>query len=91
MYIMSSIIIVKSNYKWIFSKGARSSDARALQGYLNLVQDGIFDILTEEAVKMFQDKYHLHINDIAGGQKHYWTQWNIKIICTKTKRDEKNQ
>lgn len=40
----------------ILSKGTRGSDVRTLQAYLNLIQDGIFGVLTEEAVKAFQTK-----------------------------------
>lgn len=36
------------------SKGTRGSAVRTLQAYLNLIQDGVFGILTEEAVKAFQ-------------------------------------
>lgn len=35
-------------------KGCRGSDVKTLQGYLNLIQDGIFGVLTEESVKEFQ-------------------------------------
>ena len=36
------------------SKGTRGSEVKTLQGYLNLIQDGIFGVLTEESVKEFQ-------------------------------------
>ena len=35
-------------------KGCRGSEVKTLQGYLNLIQDGIFGVLTEESVKEFQ-------------------------------------
>lgn len=48
------------------SKGTRGSDVRTLQAYLNLIQDGIFGILTEEAVKAFQTKNDLKADGIVG-------------------------
>lgn len=38
----------------IYKKGSRGSEVKTLQGYLNLIQDGIFGVLTEESVKEFQ-------------------------------------
>lgn len=35
-------------------KGCIGSEVKTLQGYLNLIQDGIFVVLTEESVKYFQ-------------------------------------
>ena len=35
-------------------KGCRGSEVKTLQGCLNLIQDGIFGVLTEESVKEFQ-------------------------------------
>lgn len=48
------------------SKGTRGSDVRTLQAYLNLIQDGIFGVLTEEAVKAFQTKNGLKVDGIVG-------------------------
>ena len=35
-------------------KGCRGSEVKTLQGYLNMIQDGIFGVLTKESVKQFQ-------------------------------------
>lgn len=50
----------------ILKKGTRSSDVRTLQGCLNLIQDGIFGALTEEAVKVFQNEHLLTVDGIVG-------------------------
>ena len=44
-------------------KGCRGSEVKTLQGYLNLIQDGIFGVLTEESVKEFQSSNGLTADD----------------------------
>lgn len=44
-------------------KGCRGSEVKTLQGYLNLIQDGIFGVLTEESVKEFQISKGLTADD----------------------------
>lgn len=47
-------------------KGCKGSDVKVLQGYLNLIQDGIFGDLTEEVVKAFQQSHGLTADGIVG-------------------------
>ena len=44
-------------------KGCRGSEVKTLHGYLNLIQDGIFGVLTEETVKEFQSSRRLTADD----------------------------
>lgn len=44
-------------------KGCRGSEVKTLQGYLNLIQDGIFGVLTEESAKEFQSSNGLTADD----------------------------
>lgn len=44
-------------------KGCRGSEIKTLQGCLNLIQDGIFGVLTEESVKEFQSSIVLTAYD----------------------------
>ena len=44
-------------------KGCRGSEVKTLQGCLNLIQDGIFGVLTEESVKEFQISKGLTADD----------------------------
>ena len=47
-------------------KGSRGNDVKTLQSKLNLIADGIFGSLTEEAVKEFQKKNGLTADGIVG-------------------------
>ena len=47
-------------------KGCRGSDVKTLQLYLNLIQDGIFGVLTEESVKEFQSSNGLTADGVVG-------------------------
>lgn len=47
-------------------KGSRGDDVKTLQRKLNLVADGIFGPLTEEAVREFQNLHGLTVDGIAG-------------------------
>lgn len=67
------------------SKGTQGSDVRTLQAYLNLIQDGIFGILTEEVVKAFQTKKGLKADGIVGP-----LTWE-KIIATETIKKSKRK
>lgn len=49
-------------------KGSRGEDVRTLQKKLNLVADGIFGTLTEEAVKEFQKSRGLTADGIVGAK-----------------------
>lgn len=46
--------------------GSRGNDVKILQGVLNLIQDGIFGPLTQEAVKEFQKSNRLVPDGIVG-------------------------
>lgn len=46
--------------------GSRGNDVRTLQSKLNLIPDGIFGKITEEAVKDFQKKNNLTADGIVG-------------------------
>lgn len=46
--------------------GSRGADVKVLQTKLNLIPDGIFGPLTEEAVKAFQKKVGLAVDGIVG-------------------------
>ena len=50
----------------ILKKGCRGSEVKTLQGCLNLIQDGIFGVLTEESVKEFQSSRGLTADGVAG-------------------------
>ena len=50
----------------LLKKGSRGNDVRTLQKLLNLQPDGIFGILTEEAVKDFQRENGLKVDGIVG-------------------------
>lgn len=47
-------------------KGSRGAEVKTLQQKLNLVADGIFGSLTEEAVKEFQKNNGLTVDGIVG-------------------------
>ena len=47
-------------------KGSRGSEVKLLQKKLNLMQDGIFGPLTDEAVREFQNKNGLSVDGIVG-------------------------
>ena len=49
-------------------QGSRGAEVKALQQRLNLIHDGIFGPLTEEAVKEFQKRKGLTADGIAGTQ-----------------------
>lgn len=46
--------------------GSKGNEVKALQGKLNLIEDGIFGPITEEAVKDFQNKNGLTVDGIVG-------------------------
>lgn len=46
--------------------GSKGNEVKALQGKLNLIEDGIFGPITEEAVKNFQKKNGLIADGIVG-------------------------
>ena len=50
----------------VLSKGSRGELVKRLQAALNLVQDGIFGAVTEEAVKAFQKSHGLVPDGIVG-------------------------
>ena len=50
----------------VLSKGSRGELVKRLQAALNLVQDGIFGAITEEAVKAFQKTHGLVPDGIVG-------------------------
>lgn len=64
-------------------KGDMGNDVKTLQKYLHLYQDGIFGIITEEAVKTFQRKKGLKVDGIVG-----MATWSalVPYIIKKSKR-----
>lgn len=50
----------------ILKKGSRGDEVRALQKALHLYEDGIFGVLTEEAVKEYQKTHGLVADGIVG-------------------------
>jgi len=59
-------------------RGSRGAEVKTLQGYLNLIADGIFGALTEEAVKEFQRNYGLTADGIVGDRT--WAQLKARAI-----------
>ena len=55
--------------------GSKGSDVKTLQNKLNLIEDGIFGPLTEEAVKDFQRKNNLTVDGIVG--PNTWSKLEI--------------
>lgn len=49
-------------------RGSRGSEVKTLQGKLNLMADGIFGPLTEEAVKEFQKHAGLTVDGVVGAR-----------------------
>ena len=47
-------------------KGSRGEQVKILQRHLDLLDDGIFGVLTEEAVKEFQKSHGLVADGIVG-------------------------
>ena len=64
-------------------KGCRGSEVKTLQGYLNLIQDGIFGVLTEESVKEFQSSNGLTADGVVGPAT--WAEL-IKVTTKLSKR-----
>ena len=56
--------------------GSRGNDVKTLQSKLNLIPDGIFGKITEEAVKDFQKKNKLTVDGIVGDST--WNKLNVK-------------
>lgn len=50
----------------VLRKGSRGEDVKTLQKALNLIDDGIFGNITEEAVKVFQKEHDLEVDGIVG-------------------------
>ena len=64
-------------------KGDRGLDVKTLQHYLHLYEDGIFGVITEEAVKTFQRQKNLKVDGIVG-----MATWSalVPLIIKKSKR-----
>ena len=52
----------------ILKRGSRGAEVKTLQGKLNLITDGIFGPLTEEAVKEFQKSRGLTADGVVGSR-----------------------
>lgn len=50
----------------LLKKGSRGSDVKTLQSLLNIYPDGIFGILTDEAVREFQKNNGLKVDGVVG-------------------------
>lgn len=59
----------------ILKLGSKGNDVKALQSKLNLIPDGIFGKVTEEAVKDFQKKNNITADGIVGDTT--WSKLNI--------------
>lgn len=59
----------------ILKLGSKGNDVKALQNKLNLIPDGIFGKITEEAVKDFQKKNNITADGIVGDTT--WSKLNI--------------
>lgn len=59
----------------ILKLGSKGNDVKALQSKLNLIPDGIFGKITEEAVKDFQKKNNITVDGIVGDTT--WSKLNI--------------
>lgn len=57
-------------------KGSRGDNVRTLQKALNLIADGIFGALTDEAVREFQKSNGLQVDGVVG--KNTWAKLGIK-------------
>lgn len=62
-------------------KGSRGSEVCTLQSKLNLIVDGVFGSITEEAVKTFQRENGLKADGIVGDKT-----WNKLLFQTPSKR-----
>lgn len=70
-------------------KGSRGEDVKSLQKALNLMADGIFGSLTDEAVREFQKTNGLKVDGIVG--KNTWEKLGIKDNAnTKIKKSVRN-
>ena len=77
-------------------KGCRGSEVKTLQGYLNLIQDGIFGVLTEESVKEFQSSNGLTADGVVcpatwaelikGTTKHTLLAYTMYAVQIKAER-----
>lgn len=65
-------------------RGSRGAEVKTLQGKLNLMADGIFGPLTEEAVKEFQKRKGLTADGVVGAQT--WAA--LGVARSKRKIDE---
>lgn len=65
-------------------RGSRGAEVKTLQGKLNLMADGIFGPLTEEAVKEFQKRKGLTADGVVGAQT--WAA--LGVVQSKRKIDE---
>lgn len=52
----------------ILKRGSRGQSVKILQSALHLIADGIFGLLTEEAVKKFQKFHNLKVDGIVGAK-----------------------
>lgn len=58
-------------------RGSRGEEVKTLQGKLNLIADGIFGPITEEAVEAFQKANGLTVDGIVGPKT--WTKLGIPL------------
>lgn len=62
--------------------GSRGDDVKALQKKLNLIQDGIFGRLTDDAVREFQKSHSLTVDGIVGPKT--WGEINGRTNAGRT-------
>lgn len=72
----------------ILRKGSRGNDVKMLQTALNLITDGIFGDLTEEAVKDFQRANGLQVDGIVGSDT--WEKLLTQENDAKIKKSVRN-
>lgn len=65
-------------------RGCRGEDVKTLQRALNLLDDGIFGVLTDEAVREFQKANKLSVDGIVGSKT-----WAALGVCSSNKRNIK--
>ena len=68
-------------------KGSRGDDVKTLQRRLNIADDGIFGILTEEALREFQRSHGLVVDGIVGTQT--WQALGIHQVDKRLKKSRR--
>lgn len=70
----------------VIRKGSRGADVATLQRKLNLVADGVFGPVTEEAVRDFQKSHDLAVDGIVGQKT--WAALGLVSVSSARRIDE---